>query len=68
MRKDRYRVVSDNDTDMQRTATRRGAEKWAELARGIGVDARVEPTNVCPTSGLHGCPQGAACPHAAEAQ
>ena len=61
---DRYRVVSPHDNDMKRTATKRGTEKWAELARGIGIDAGVEPTSLCDCCGLHGCPGGADCPDA----
>ncbi|MEO3875498.1 hypothetical protein ABGB18_42525 [Nonomuraea sp. B12E4] len=67
MRPDRYRVIV-NDHSAKSTATKRSAEGWAKLARGHGMSAHVEATNVCPTCGLHGCPQGAACPDAAEAK
>lgn len=60
---DRYRVIV-NGHSAKATVTRRGAEKWAQLARDDGMSAHVEPTSICPACGLHGCPGGSDCPEA----
>jgi hypothetical protein len=60
MRKDSYRVIV-NGHSAKATRTRRGAEKWAKVARDAGMPAHVEPTNICTTCGLHGCSGGRNC-------
>ena len=62
--RDRYRVVVNGDAGAKKTLTRRGGEKWAQLARDHGLQAHVEPTSICPTCELHGCPGGSGCPDA----
>ena len=47
---DRFRVIVRGHS-AKSTATRRGAESYAELADD--PSAHVEPTEVCPDCGLH---------------
>lgn len=65
--RDRYRVIVNGHSAKQTTATRRGAESLAQLARDNGLPAHVEKTSICPTCELHGCPGGKACPDANDA-
>lgn len=63
--RDRWRTIV-NGHSAKSTTTKRGAEKWAKLARRHGLPAHAERTRICGTCGLHGCPGGNACPDAGE--
>lgn len=63
--RDRWRTIV-NGHSAKSTATRRGAKKWAKLARGHGMPAHAERTRLCSTCGLHECPGGEDCPDASE--
>ncbi|MET8864701.1 hypothetical protein ABZW11_17325 [Nonomuraea sp. NPDC004580] len=58
---DRYRVIV-NGHSAKATTTKRSAKSYAGLAREQGWRARVEPTQVCGTCGLHRCGGEAVCP------
>ncbi|MEU8362295.1 hypothetical protein AB0C27_40385 [Nonomuraea sp. NPDC048882] len=60
---DRYRVIV-NGHSAKSAITKRTAESYAELARGNGLQAHVEPTQVCEVCGLHRCGGAATCPDA----
>lgn len=49
---DRYRVIV-RGRSAKSTATRRGAESYAQLSDDNGLPAHVEPTEVCSRCELH---------------
>ncbi|MEU4576582.1 hypothetical protein [Nonomuraea sp. NPDC023979] len=62
---DRYRVIVRGHSAAS-TATRRRAESLAELARGEGSPAHVEPTQICKRCELHRCGGEQVCRDAGE--